>query len=179
LLLFLECISCLHTLNLARNRLDDAALTSLEGMSGLRSLDVSSNRVQNIETLKMFIQVVSLNSKENPVNRVPNFRMILIASNRQLRYLDETGVAERDRRLALAFLKGGEPAYLQELEKISLESNTEKSKKTRSRKLWKEQHKNDPLPQVAALLTQQSEHYTGSASSDGDDVSASSWYSLD
>lgn len=115
----LESLKVLSTLNLAHNRLDTAA--SLQGLlacPSLRVLDLSHNRISDpavLEVLAALPNLRVLNLMGNPVIRdIANYRKTLILRCKELTYLDDRPVFDRERACTEAWARGGRDAEREE-----------------------------------------------------------------
>jgi dynein assembly factor 1 len=120
----------LTTLELDFNQLRDA--DSLEGLRDCKSLEVlnlSHNAIVDAEIFDILeslgnLRVLRLDG--NPlVRKVANYRRKLLNLLPSLRFLDDSPVTERDKRLAAAWGQGGRDAEAKERHKLNDEANAE------------------------------------------------------
>ncbi|CAN0440748.1 unnamed protein product, partial [Ectocarpus sp. 12 AP-2014] len=110
----LSCLPSLHTLNLSKNSLGDAAAVSpLSGCPSLTNLDVTGNRLAGpgvLDVLSSLNGLVSLSLSGNPIlAETAHFRKTVITASPKLRYLDRP-VFEAERVAAAAWTVGGAEA---------------------------------------------------------------------
>lgn len=108
----LSCLPKLRTLNIASNKLATAeSIAHLAECPSLTSLDLAKNQLEEegvITVLKGLSGLSLLRLLGNPVvSQVKHYRKGMLAAMPGLRYLDESPVFDKDRRLAIAFVKGG------------------------------------------------------------------------
>ena len=122
----LSCLPKLRTLNLSGNKIRSRAdIEHLTTCPSLTSLDLASNKIDDeeaVEALKPLSNLSLLRLVGNPVvSEIKHYRKVLLAGMPQLKYLDESPVFDKDRRLAVAFVKGGVKAEREERDLIRQE----------------------------------------------------------
>ena len=122
----LSCLPKLRTLNLSGNKIRSRAdVEHLTTCPSLTSLDLASNKIDDqeaVEVLKPLSNLSLLRLVGNPVvSEIKHYRKALLAGMPELKYLDESPVFEKDRRLAVAFVKGGVKAEREERDLIRQE----------------------------------------------------------
>ena len=103
----------LHTLLLSHNRLEDyESLEHLKDCKSIQSLDIQSNRIDDIKVLEVFQAMPDLRVlylMGNPVvKKIKNYRKRLTYMLPQLKYLDDRPVFPDDRLRAEAYMKAFE-----------------------------------------------------------------------
>uniref|UniRef100_A0A0V0ISY6 Putative ovule protein n=1 Tax=Solanum chacoense TaxID=4108 RepID=A0A0V0ISY6_SOLCH len=90
----------LQKLNLSDNRIAGGLEFLVEaGLNSLRDLDLSNNRIQDIDDLRPFaeLRLVSLDLYECPVTRVKDYRSRVFGLIRSLKYLDKMDAEGNER----------------------------------------------------------------------------------
>eukprot|EP01066_Platyproteum_vivax_P004218 Platyproteum_vivax@DN1533_c0_g1_i1.p1 len=103
----------LHSLDIAKNKLqrvDD--VLELADMKSVSVLNISNNQIDDpafvTEVLANMPSLAVLYMKGNPlIEKIENYRKWVIQHLPNLKYLDDRPVFEKDRRLAVAFWRGG------------------------------------------------------------------------
>ena len=120
----------LTTLELDHNNLTDAkSLAGLAECPSLQVLNLSHNSITGediLDVLKELKQLRVLKLEGNPaVRQITNYRRRLINLLPELRFLDDSPVSDRDRRLAGAWGAGGREAEMEERHRINDEQDAE------------------------------------------------------
>ena len=159
-----SCIShlChLSTINLSSNRILD--LSPLSSNSSLQVIDLSNNKIEsiNFETLNSLTNLRCLYLTGNPcVDTTPHYRRQLVTCIPSLQYLDTQAVTETERRLAQAFLRGGEPTEEQERIHINKESTEKTQRQFAQYDEFMTSDRLQPDPQLSQLQTRQRKFYS-------------------
>jgi Ran GTPase-activating protein (RanGAP) involved in mRNA processing and transport len=108
----LSCLPKLRTLNIAANKLASAAsIAHLTECPSLTSVDLGKNRLEEegaVAVLQALSGLSLLRLQGNPVvSRVKHYRKAMVAAMPGLKYLDDSPVFDKERRLAVAFSQGG------------------------------------------------------------------------
>ena len=150
----------LETLNLSENRLTHPdQLVGLTECKSLKSIDLRNNNiVYTDKLLDIFIQMTNLAClylKQNPlVDKFPDYRKKLTCVVKTLQQLDDRSITADDRRLALAWLEGGNDAVTKERLNLYNEKGCAKG---------------EPIVQLADLQKQHQEAKSDDAESSEDD----------
>eukprot|EP00993_Chasmostoma_nieuportense_P001517 NODE_2392_length_1189_cov_37.731638_g2278_i0.p1 GENE.NODE_2392_length_1189_cov_37.731638_g2278_i0~~NODE_2392_length_1189_cov_37.731638_g2278_i0.p1 ORF type:complete len:348 (-),score=86.42 NODE_2392_length_1189_cov_37.731638_g2278_i0:91-1134(-) len=115
----LACLPKLQTLLMKDNRLRTYAdVAHLLDCPFIRVLDLSNNQLEDPEIMFVFAQMPELTILKlegNPViKKIPHYRKATIASIPKLRHLDDRPVFDDERRLCMAWARGGLEAEREE-----------------------------------------------------------------
>ena len=122
----LACLPRLRTLNLSGNKIRSRAnVENLAACPSLTSLDLATNRIDDVEAVEVLKPLSNLSLLRlvgNPVvSSIKHYRKVLLAAMPGLKYLDESPVFDKDRRLAVAFVSGGVKAEREERDLVRQE----------------------------------------------------------
>eukprot|EP00047_Mylnosiga_fluctuans_P004851 m.236909 g.236909 ORF g.236909 m.236909 type:complete len:449 (+) comp13053_c0_seq1:115-1461(+) len=115
----LDQLPVLSTLTMANNRLETAdGLRGLLACPSVRIIDLSNNRIEDpaiVDVLAALpgLRVVNLMGN-GVIRKVPDYRKTMIVRCKQLTYLDDRPVSDRERACAEAWARGGRDAEREE-----------------------------------------------------------------
>ncbi|KAG0555939.1 hypothetical protein KC19_11G014400 [Ceratodon purpureus] len=115
----------LRQLNLSGNKIRTSEdIIHLQGCKALQLLDLANNKIDDEEALEVIhnIPLQLLRLCGNPIVSIAkHYRKLTVFAMPTLNYLDESPVFEKERRLAVAFTKGGIEAEKEELKEFKKE----------------------------------------------------------